>query len=116
MASKKPFNSITYKYVDGERPKLMLVKWKDHNHTVNEGWKDLSDVTDPQASIVRSVGWAIASNKDCVALVSTFTEYGNNLGAINILKNAIIEVTEFQDGPWWSQNLEMKERDTKCPT
>ena len=105
MIKKKKFNAKTFKWIGHDKPYLFFITWLDHNHTYNGGWQDLKDVSASTVT-VRSVGWVMHSSKDCIAVVSTLTESGQNLGSMNILKNDILSAKRLDDGKFWAGNFE----------
>jgi hypothetical protein len=55
--------------------KLEVIYWRDHWGRSDGGWKCLDEIPEPQASLMKSVGWVIKENKDCV-LVSPDVDEG----------------------------------------
>lgn len=55
--------------------KLEMITWKDHWGRQEGGWLALDQVPEPQPAIMKTVGWVIKENKDCI-LVSPDIDTG----------------------------------------
>lgn len=71
---------------------IEIITWFDHNGS-DGGWYAVSGFAN-SPSVIRSVGWVILENDDCVTIVQSGNineEIDLYNGAITIVKGAIIE-------------------------
>lgn len=47
---------------------LEKIEWYDHWGRSDGGWLSLDEIPEPEPTVMKSVGWVIKENKDCILL------------------------------------------------